>query len=75
MANIKITNLLNTFHLDSDPDAHDKIDCQEVVDYCEARFRVILQTILECTIDDQRWMVRVLFRELVFVFFHTELEN
>ena len=60
----QITSLLNTFHLDCDPNEDDKINSQDVVDYCEARFRVILQAILMSP-DQQMWMTKTLFRELV----------
>jgi hypothetical protein len=69
MASVQITNLLNSFHLDSDPNEADKVNSQEVVDYCEARFRVILQSVLNSTADQQSWMIKTLFRELVIIVF------
>lgn len=60
-----ITNLLNTFNLYLDPDEEDKIDSQEVVDYC-ARFRVILIALLGSSAEQEQWMVKALFLELVF---------
>lgn len=69
MASPQITNLLNTFHLDSDPNEDDKINSQEVVDYCETRFRVILQSIMASTPDHQTWMMKILFKELVLLIF------
>ncbi len=60
-----ITNLFNAYDLQADPYEADKINCQEVVDYCEARFRVILQAMLNVTDDDKIWMTKILFRELV----------
>jgi len=69
MAYKPITNLLNAYDLLADPYENDKINCQEVVDYCEARFRVILQAMFTSTTeDDQAWMTRILFRELVRIF-------
>ncbi len=69
MAYKPITNLLNAYDLLADPYENDKINCQEVVDYCEARFRVILQAMFTSTTeDDQTWMTRILFRELVRIF-------
>lgn len=65
MASSRLTNLLNTFHLNADPYESDKINSQEVVDYCEARFRVILQKMQEVTGDDQTWMTATLYKELV----------
>jgi hypothetical protein len=69
MAYKPITNLLNAYDLLADPYENDKINCQEVVDYCEARFRVALQAMFTSTTeDDQAWMTRILFRELVRIF-------
>ena len=65
MAYKPIVNLLNSTDLMGDPYEHDKIDCQEVLDYCEARFRVTLQAYCSSTKQDQSWMTRTLFRELV----------
>ena len=65
MAYKPITNLLNTYDLLADPYEDDKIDCQEVIDYCEAHFRVVLQAMFGSIEEDQAWMTRVLFRELV----------
>ena len=58
----KLTNLLNTFDLHCDPNEADKISCQEVVNYCEAQFRVILQVLSK---ENVIWKTNVLFRELV----------
>jgi len=65
MANKPVTNLFNPYDLLVDPYEDDKINCQEVVDYCEARFRVALQALFSSTKEDQSWMTRILFRELV----------
>lgn len=65
MSHNKITNLLNAYDLQADPYEADKINCQEVVDYCEARFRVALQRMTNATDEDNTWMTFVLFRELV----------
>jgi len=65
MAHTPITNLLNIFDLLADPYEDDKIDCQEVIDYCEARFRVVLQALSWSAEHDKAWMTRILFRELV----------
>jgi len=68
MAYEPIVNLLNTSDLITDPYEDDKINCQEVIDYCEARFRVALQSFCSSTNQDQIWMTRTLFRELVCIF-------
>jgi hypothetical protein len=65
MSRIPITNLFNLYDLQADPYETDKINCQELVDYCEARFRVALQAMLNVREDDKEWMYKVLFRELV----------
>lgn len=67
MASIQITHLLNSINLHSDPHEEDKVNSQQVVDYCEARFRVILPVLFGCTDEQQKWMSHVLFRELVFL--------
>jgi hypothetical protein len=64
-----VTHLFNAYDLQADPYEADKINCQEVVDYCEARFRVALQAMMNATDEDLNWMTMTLFRELVrFVF-------
>ena len=60
-----ITRLLNAVNLHFDPYEQDKINSQEVVDYCNARFRMILQKLSVCQPGQQSWMFRILFRELV----------
>lgn len=60
-----ITNLFNPYDLLTDPDADKKISYQEVVDYCEARFRVVLQNMMSRAATDHEWMLKFLFRELV----------
>lgn len=60
-----ITNLFNAYDLQTNPYEADKINCQEVVDYCETRFRVALQAMLNSTKEDNVWMTKALFRELV----------
>ena len=65
MASFELADLLNIIHLNADPDKDDKTNSQEIVDYCETRFRVILQRIQEVTIENQSWMVKILFKELV----------
>jgi hypothetical protein len=69
MAYKPVVNLLNTSDLVADPYKNDKINCQEVIDYCEARFRVALQSFCNSTEHDQAWMTRILFRELVCMLF------
>ena len=66
MTSRKITNLLNNITLLDDPYEADKISSQEVVNYCEARFWVILQKLHVSENDTKKWMIKVLFRELVF---------
>jgi hypothetical protein len=65
MSAVPLINLFNVYDLQADPYESDKINCQEVVDYCEARFRVILQAMLAVTDEDKIWMTRILFRKLV----------
>jgi hypothetical protein len=65
MTRIPITNLFNAYDLQVNPYDEDKIRSQEVVNYCEARFRVALQTMMGRSGEDQKWMSRILFREMV----------
>ena len=65
MSVMPIINLFNAYDLQADPYETDKINCQEVVDYCEARFRVVLQAMIDVIEEDKIWMSKVLFRELV----------
>jgi len=65
MPSIPISNLFNMYDLQEDPYEEDKINCQEVIDYCETRFRVALQAMLKASDEDQIWMTKILFRELV----------
>lgn len=65
MANKPVVNLFNSYDLLADPYEEDKLDCQEVIDYCEARFRVALQAMSNSAQDDQVWMSGILLRELV----------
>jgi hypothetical protein len=67
MAHIPITNLFNAYDLQVNPLQEDKIGAQEVVNYCEARFRVALQAMMARSEKDQRWMNKILFREMVFL--------
>ena len=69
MAYKPVVNLLNTSDLVADPYKNDKINCQEVIDYCEAWFHVALQSFCSSTEHDQAWMTRILFRELVCMLF------
>lgn len=66
MPHIPITNLFNAYDLQPDPYAEDKIQSQEVVDYCEARFRVALQAIMKRSEHHQGWLYKLLLNELVF---------
>ena len=65
----KPITLFNAYDLQPDPYQPNKIDVQEVVYYCEARFHAALQALLFATEEDQEWMLKILFRELVFVVF------
>jgi hypothetical protein len=67
MANQPVVNLFNSYDLLADPYEDDKFDCQEVIDYCEARFHVALQAMSNSTQEDQVWMSRILLRELIFL--------
>lgn len=66
MTRIPITNLFNAYDLQVNPLEEDKIRSQEVVNYCEARFRVALQAISGRSDQDQTWMFRILYQEMVF---------
>jgi hypothetical protein len=57
--------LFNAYDLQPDPYAEPEPGVQEVVYYCEARFRTALLAISASAHDDQSWMLRLLFRELV----------
>ena len=71
MASIQINNLLNTNDLHLDPNETDKINSQEVINYYEAQFRVILQELVRSDLKKQKWMVKAFFRELVnYLHFH-----
>jgi len=61
---------LNSYDLLSDLYEADKINCQEVFDYCKARFRVVLQVMVEVVEEDKIWMTRTLFRKLECCFFY-----
>jgi hypothetical protein len=63
---VPITNLFNAYDLQVDPLEEDKFQCQDVVSYFEARFRVALQAIMKRSEHDQEWMYELLFQELVF---------
>lgn len=65
MSQNNFTHLFNAYDLQADPYEADKINCQEVVDYCEARFRVALQSMMNAIDEDLGWMTMTLFRELV----------
>jgi hypothetical protein len=65
MSHNNITHLLNAYDLQAESDEADRINCQEVVDYCEARFRVALQHMMQAIDQDLIWMTMTLFRELV----------
>lgn len=65
MSHVPITNFFNAYDLQINPYEEDKINSQEVVNYCEARFRVALQEIMKHSDADQEWMLKVLYRELV----------
>jgi hypothetical protein len=67
MTHIPITNLFNAYDLQVNPLDKDKIRSQEVVNYCEARFRVVLQAMMARSEKDQKWMYTILFREMVII--------
>jgi hypothetical protein len=66
MTRIPLTNLFNAYDLQLNPLNEDKIKSQEVVNYCEARFRVTLQAMMRRSEQDQKWMFEILYREMVF---------
>ena len=65
MTHLPITNLFNAYDLQLNPLDEDKIKSQEVVNYCEARFRVALQEMMKRSEQDQQWMSKVLYQEMV----------
>jgi hypothetical protein len=65
MTRLPITNLFNAYDLQVNPLDEDKIRSQEVVNYCEARFRVALQEMMKRSEQDQHWMSTILYREMV----------
>jgi hypothetical protein len=67
MTNIPIVDLFNAYDLQVNPFDEDKIRSQEVVNYCEARFRVALQAMMKRSEKDQKWMYKVLLQEMVFL--------
>jgi len=66
MTRVPITNLFNAYDLQVNPLDEDKIKSQEVINYCEARFRVALQVMMGRSEQDQEWMSDILFHEMVF---------
>ena len=67
MSRIPIENLFNAYDLQVNPLDEDKISSQQVVYYCEARFRVALQAMMKRSEKDQKWMYQILFQEMVFL--------
>lgn len=65
---IPITNLFSAYDLQVNPLTEDKIRSQDVVNYCEARFRVALQAMMGRSEKDQRWMYKFLFQEMVNIY-------
>jgi hypothetical protein len=65
MTRIPITHLFNAYDLQVNPLEEDKIKSQEVVNYCEAWFRVALQAMMRRPEQDQIWMFRILYRQMV----------
>ncbi len=65
MSNNVVTRLFNPYDMQAESNEAERINCQEVVDYCEARFRVALQTMVKASDEDLVWMTMILFRELV----------
>jgi hypothetical protein len=65
MTRLPITNLFNAYDLQLNPLDEDKIKSQEVVNYCEARFRVALQEMMKRSEQDQQWMSKILYQEMV----------
>lgn len=62
---IPITHLFNAYDLQVNPIDEDKIRSQDVVNYCEARFRVVLKAMMKRSDKDQKWMYSILYREMV----------
>jgi hypothetical protein len=65
MIHIPITHLFNAYDLQVNPLEEDRIRSQEVVYYFEGRFRVALQAIMRKSEQEQIWMFKVLYTEMV----------
>ena len=68
MTRVPITNLFNAYDLQVNALDEDKISSQDVVNYCEARFRVALQEMMRRSERDQKWMYKFLIKEMVLFF-------
>ena len=69
MIHIPITNLFNAYDLQINPFDEEKIGLQDVVNYCEARFRVALQAMMKRSEKDQKHMYKLLWGEMVCVLY------
>ena len=67
LSRIPIINLFNAYDLQVNPLDEDKIRSQDVVNYCEARFRATLQEMMRRSEKDQIWIYKLLFQEMVFI--------
>jgi hypothetical protein len=66
----KPIGLFNAYDLQPDPYEESDPGIQEVVYYCEARFRVAILAIASSPKVDQSWMLRFLFHELVLLLYY-----
>ena len=69
MIHIPITNLFNAYNLQINPFDEEKIGLQDVVNYCEARFQVVLQAMLKRSQKNQKNMYKLLWEEMVCVLY------
>jgi len=65
MIHVPITNLFHVYDLQINPYDEDKISSQDVVNYCETRFRVTLQAMMKRSEKDQKCIYKVLSWEMV----------
>jgi hypothetical protein len=61
----KPLNLFNAYDLQPNPYEPSKVDFVAILMYCECRFRAALQSIIRQKKQNQTWMLKTLFLELV----------
>ena len=58
-------SLFNAYDLQSPPYSINVLPTEEVILYCEARFRRALHAVLAAEDDNRNWMLNILNKELV----------